>query len=64
MPFGAIWKPFGSPGEPPGMTLEALEAEEYFDGVGDPPPETLRGCLPTKKPLKNNGNMKILKNEE
>ena len=62
--MGAIWEPFGGPGEPLGEPLEALEAEECSEGVGDPPPESLRGCLPRKKPLKTNGNIKILNNEE
>jgi len=55
-PGGTIWGPWdtlwealeghlGGQGEP-------LEAEECSEGVGDPPPESLRGCLPTTKTIK------------
>jgi len=67
-PGGTIWGPWdtlwealeghlGGQGEP-------LKAEECSEDVGDSPPESLRGRLPTKKQSKNNGNMKISKNEE
>ena len=55
--LGAVREPFGGPGEPLGEPLERLEAEECSEGVGDPPPEALRGCLPPQKPSKNRGNM-------
>ena len=55
-PGETIWGPWDTPwealeGHLDGQwePLEALEAEECSEEVGDPPPESLRGCLPMKK---------------
>ena len=69
--MGAIWEPFGShlgaiwgPWGAPSGALGGPGGRGVLRGGGRPPPESLRGCLPRKKPLKTNGNIKILKNEE